>query len=206
MSALLQPSRFAMVLIFPCSASARLHWSAENPYARFGQPLQAGYRLIDTAENYRNEDAVGQAIRANRASTALRSSSPLSSIGRWHSLDGRPSGVRGKLAAAWASTTSTSCWCTGRTLTKIVTSTPCKASRQSWTTVDFAPSARRTSNQLICSGCRRKPGSSLMSIRSSSARTRPGAPCSRIPQRSRHRHGVVEPARCVKRRAGGATP
>src|SRR5690349_4161671 len=25
--------------------------------------LEAGYRLIDTAENYRNEDAVGQAIR-----------------------------------------------------------------------------------------------------------------------------------------------
>ena len=25
--------------------------------------LETGYRLIDTAENYRNEDAVGQAIR-----------------------------------------------------------------------------------------------------------------------------------------------
>jgi 2,5-diketo-D-gluconate reductase A len=25
--------------------------------------LEAGYRLIDTAENYRNEDAVAQAIR-----------------------------------------------------------------------------------------------------------------------------------------------
>ena len=25
--------------------------------------LEAGYRLIDTAENYRNEDAVGQALR-----------------------------------------------------------------------------------------------------------------------------------------------
>jgi 2,5-diketo-D-gluconate reductase A len=49
--------------------------------------LEAGYRLIDTAENYRNEDAVGQAIRD-------------SGIGRpevfittkfnrhWHSVDG----------------------------------------------------------------------------------------------------------------------
>jgi 2,5-diketo-D-gluconate reductase A len=49
--------------------------------------LQAGYRLIDTAENYRNEDAVGQAIRESgidRSEIFITTKFNR----RWHSLDG----------------------------------------------------------------------------------------------------------------------
>jgi 2,5-diketo-D-gluconate reductase A len=49
--------------------------------------LEAGYRLIDTAENYRNEDAVGQAIRdsgINRSEIFITTKFNR----RWHSVDG----------------------------------------------------------------------------------------------------------------------
>jgi 2,5-diketo-D-gluconate reductase A len=49
--------------------------------------LEAGYRLIDTAENYRNEDAVGQAIRDSKID---RSEVFITTKfnRRWHSVDG----------------------------------------------------------------------------------------------------------------------
>jgi 2,5-diketo-D-gluconate reductase A len=49
--------------------------------------LEAGYRLIDTAENYRNEEAVGQAIRD---SSIERSEVFITTKfnRRWHSIDG----------------------------------------------------------------------------------------------------------------------
>jgi 2,5-diketo-D-gluconate reductase A len=49
--------------------------------------LEAGYRLIDTAENYRNEDAVGQAIRESgigRSEIFITTKFNR----RWHSIDG----------------------------------------------------------------------------------------------------------------------
>ena len=49
--------------------------------------LEAGYRLIDTAENYRNEDAVGQAIRdsgIDRSEIFITTKFNR----RWHSVDG----------------------------------------------------------------------------------------------------------------------
>ncbi|HEX7210096.1 MAG TPA: aldo/keto reductase [Propionibacteriaceae bacterium] len=49
--------------------------------------LQAGYRLIDTAENYGNEDAVGQAIResgVDRSEIFITTKFNR----RWHSIDG----------------------------------------------------------------------------------------------------------------------
>jgi len=49
--------------------------------------LEAGYRLIDTAENYRNEDAVGQAIRdsgIDRSDVFITTKFNR----RWHSIDG----------------------------------------------------------------------------------------------------------------------
>ena len=49
--------------------------------------LEAGYRLIDTAENYRNEDAVGQAIRdsgIDRSEVFITSKFNR----QWHGLDG----------------------------------------------------------------------------------------------------------------------
>ena len=49
--------------------------------------LEAGYRLIDTAENYRNEDAVGQAVRESgidRGEIFVTSKFNR----RWHSVDG----------------------------------------------------------------------------------------------------------------------
>jgi 2,5-diketo-D-gluconate reductase A len=49
--------------------------------------LEAGYRLIDTAENYRNEDAVGRAIRdsgIDRSEIFLTTKFNR----RWHSIDG----------------------------------------------------------------------------------------------------------------------
>jgi 2,5-diketo-D-gluconate reductase A len=49
--------------------------------------LESGYRLIDTAENYRNEDAVGQAIRdigMNRNEIYITTKSNR----RWHDVDG----------------------------------------------------------------------------------------------------------------------
>jgi len=49
--------------------------------------LEAGYRLIDTAENYRNEDAVGQAIRdsgIDRSEVFITTKFNR----RWHNVDG----------------------------------------------------------------------------------------------------------------------
>ena len=49
--------------------------------------LEAGYRLIDTAENYRNEDSVGQAIRdsgIDRSEVFITTKFNR----RWHSVDG----------------------------------------------------------------------------------------------------------------------
>src|SRR5512132_2862707 len=49
--------------------------------------LEAGYRLIDTAENYRNEDAVGQAIRESgidRSEIFITTKFNR----RWHTIDG----------------------------------------------------------------------------------------------------------------------
>jgi 2,5-diketo-D-gluconate reductase A len=49
--------------------------------------LEAGYRLIDTAENYRNEDAVGQALRESgidRGEIFVTTKFNR----RWHSVDG----------------------------------------------------------------------------------------------------------------------
>jgi 2,5-diketo-D-gluconate reductase A len=49
--------------------------------------IETGYRLIDTAENYQNEDAVGQAIRdsgVDRADIFLTTKFNR----RWHSVDG----------------------------------------------------------------------------------------------------------------------
>jgi 2,5-diketo-D-gluconate reductase A len=49
--------------------------------------LEAGYRLIDTAENYRNEDAVGQAIRdsgIDRSELFITTKFNR----RWHGIDG----------------------------------------------------------------------------------------------------------------------
>jgi 2,5-diketo-D-gluconate reductase A len=49
--------------------------------------LEAGYRLIDTAENYRNEDAVGQAIRESgidRSEVFITTKFNR----RWHDVDG----------------------------------------------------------------------------------------------------------------------
>jgi 2,5-diketo-D-gluconate reductase A len=49
--------------------------------------LEAGYRLIDTAENYRNEDAVGQAIRKSGIDRSeLFITTKFNR--RWHSVDG----------------------------------------------------------------------------------------------------------------------
>ena len=49
--------------------------------------LEAGYRLIDTAENYRNEDAVGQAIRESGIDRSeIFITTKLNR--RWHSIDG----------------------------------------------------------------------------------------------------------------------
>jgi 2,5-diketo-D-gluconate reductase A len=49
--------------------------------------LESGYRLIDTAENYRNEDAVGQAIReAGIDRSELFITTKFNR--RWHSVDG----------------------------------------------------------------------------------------------------------------------
>ena len=75
--------------------------------------LEAGYRLIDTAENYRNEDAVGQAIRdsgIDRSEVFITTKFNR----RWHSVD-------------------------GRTRTKIATSTPCVAWMHCSPTLDSAP-------------------------------------------------------------------
>ena len=49
--------------------------------------LEAGYRLIDTAENYRNEDAVGEAIRASGIDRSeIFVTTKLNR--RWHSVAG----------------------------------------------------------------------------------------------------------------------
>ena len=49
--------------------------------------IEAGYRLIDTAENYRNEDAVGQGIRESGVDRSeIFITTKLNR--KWHSVDG----------------------------------------------------------------------------------------------------------------------
>ena len=58
--------------------------------------LESGYRLIDTAENYRNEDAVGQAIRdigMNRNEIYITTKFNR----RWHDVDGVRQAYEGSL-------------------------------------------------------------------------------------------------------------
>ena len=55
--------------------------------AQIRSAIEAGYRLIDTAENYGNEDAVGQGIRdsgIDRSEIFLTSKFNRT----WHSVDG----------------------------------------------------------------------------------------------------------------------
>ena len=121
--------------------------------------IESGYRLIDTAENYRNEDGVGQGIRdsgIDRSEIFLTTKFNR----EWHSVDGVRTGVRGQPASGSASTTSTCCWCTGPIPTRIATSTRCAGCRRCWTTGDYAPSAPRTSSRPISSGCSTRPASS----------------------------------------------
>jgi 2,5-diketo-D-gluconate reductase A len=58
--------------------------------------LEAGYRLIDTAENYRNEEAVGQALRESgieRSEVFITTKFNR----RWHSVDGVRQAYEGSL-------------------------------------------------------------------------------------------------------------
>jgi 2,5-diketo-D-gluconate reductase A len=85
--------------------------------------LEAGYRLIDTAENYRNEDAVGQAIRdsgIDRSEVFITTKFNR----RWHSVDGVRQTYEASLKRLGVDYIDL-CWCTGRTRTKIATSMPC---------------------------------------------------------------------------------
>jgi len=62
-------------------------WPMDDAQAErtVGQALELGYRLIDTAENYRNETGVGRALRqAPRAEVFVTSKFNK----RWHSVDG----------------------------------------------------------------------------------------------------------------------
>ena len=55
--------------------------------AQIRTAIEAGYRLIDTAENYRNEEAVGQGIRdsgIDRSEVFLTTKFNR----KWHSVDG----------------------------------------------------------------------------------------------------------------------
>ena len=89
--------------------------------AQIRAAIEAGYRLIDTAENYGNEDAVGQAIRESgidRAEIFLTTKFNR----KWHSVDGVRAGLRRPAGSGWEWTTSTCCWCTGPTRTRTATS------------------------------------------------------------------------------------
>ena len=153
--------------------------------------LEAGYRLIDTAENYRNEDAVGQAIRdsgIDRSEVFITTKFNR----RWHSVDGVRQAYEASLERLGVDYIDL-CWCTGRTRTKIATSMQCKACRQFWTTVDSAPSARRISNRPTCSECSMRPASARCQPDPAQPildqERQPG-----VPRSTRHCHRVVQPA------------
>lgn len=69
----------------------------EEAVAAIGTALQAGYRLIDTAVNYRNEAEVGEAVRRSgipREQIQVTSKLP----GRDHAYDDAIASVRGSLS------------------------------------------------------------------------------------------------------------
>ena len=124
-----------MVLTSRRSDSARHRF--REPSRDSGPDSPRGrYRLIDTAENYRNEDAVGQAIRDSGIIVRVFITTKFNR--RWHSVDGVVRRTRRALSG-WASTTSICCWCTGRIRTKIVTSMHCGSPGPFWTAMDSAP-------------------------------------------------------------------
>ena len=96
--------------------------------------LEAGYRLIDTAENYGNEDAIGQAIRdsgIDRSEVFITRSSTAGGIASMASVRTYQASLE-RLGVI----TSICCWCTGRIRTKIATSMHCGPpvnSGQRWT-------------------------------------------------------------------------
>ena len=73
--------------ISPRWASARRRCAATDSVRQIRAAIEAGYRLIDTAENYRNEEAVGEGIRTSgidRDELVLTTKFNR----RWHSIDG----------------------------------------------------------------------------------------------------------------------
>ena len=69
--------------------------SARRSCGQVATAIAAGYRLIDTAENYRNEEGVGEGIRASGVDRSVIFLT--SKLNReWHSVDGVRQALRGQ--------------------------------------------------------------------------------------------------------------
>ena len=83
-----RPSRCCTARRSPCSASAPGRCAAPSPPLRCRTAIEAGYRLIDTAENYQQRGRRRPGHARVRRRPRRRSSSPRSSTAEWHSVDG----------------------------------------------------------------------------------------------------------------------
>ena len=112
--------------------------------------VEAGYRLIDTAENYENERGVGRGLRASGVPREeLFVTTKFNK--QWHSVDGARRHAR-RASSASASTTSTCSSSTGRTRTRTATSTPSADWSSCGATACCVRSAPRTSRPRTCGG------------------------------------------------------
>ena len=134
--------------------------------------IEAGYRLIDTAENYHNEDGVGQGIRDSGVDRAeIFITTKLNR--RWHSVDGVRQAFEASLQRLGVDYLDLLLihW-PNPDLDRYVDALR-GLGRSAGRPGGCARSAPPTSSRPICSGSSTRPGSSPTSTRSSSARTPP---------------------------------
>ena len=172
----------------------------EDSVRQIEAAIEAGYRLIDTAENYRNEEAVGEGIRnsgIDRDEMFLTTKFNR----QWHSIDGvreaydasrKRLGVRlHRPAAGPLAQPGPGPLRRGRAGAAEAAGVRRPAGHRSVQLQAGAPAA----------GAGRDGHHPRRSTRSSSARTAPGDDSRAYHERARHRHRVLEPARGVQRRA-----
>ena len=120
--------------------------------------LEAGYRLVDTAENYRNEEAVGQGIAdsgVDRSEIFITTKFNRN----WHSVDGVRGGLPRQCSSGWGSTTRPADGALAESRSGSLRRRPAGSGPPARGGRHPRRSASRTSSRPTCSGCWTRPTS-----------------------------------------------